>query len=363
MKQTALNPVHSQRAVKMIEFQGWQLPTSFSDPTDEYHAARNAAGLFDVGFLGRIEVTGAGSEALLQPLFTRNIAPLTEGSVKYGLLCSESGRIMDNVMVFKLPPGRSGKRFLINTNAASTDKVLAWFTDHAGKDVQVTDISETFTQLALQGPKADAVLEALAGEQVKKIKQKHAKTITLAGTQVLVSRTGFTGERGYELILPAGQAAVVWNGCLDAGKAFGLLPCGLTCRDMLRLEAGYVMYGSDIDENRTPVESGLMSLVNMKLDFIGKEAIRKRLAEGAKEKLIGFVLQDAGLPKPGAPVFSESREIGVATSAVHSPHRRKDIGFGYVLTRYAQPGQEIEIEVKDKEIAAKIVELPFYKRK
>jgi aminomethyltransferase len=363
MKQTALHPVFKQQAVKMTEFQGWQVPAQFADPADEHHAVRAAAGLFDVGFLGRIEVTGAGAESLLQSIFTRNVTKLTEGSAQYGLFCNETGHILENAIVFKLPPSQPGKRFLVTTNAVCTEKILKWIEKHAGKSVQVTDLSGALAQFALQGPKADAMLETVAGEHFKKIKQKQAKTITLAGIPVTVSRTGLTGERGYELFLPTDHAADLWSAILEAGKSGGMLPCGMTCRDMLRLEAGYVMYGNDIDENRSPIEAGLMTVVDLKKDFIGKEAIMKSKTDPVKETLVGFELLDKGLPKSGAPIFSESSEIGIATSAVHSPHRRRDIGLGYVTKRYAQPGQEIEIEVKDQEIAAKIVALPFYKRK
>ncbi len=363
MKQTALNSVHSKHAAKMIEFQGWQLPAAFSDPTDEYHAVRGAAGLFDVGFLGRIEVTGAGSETLLQTVFTRNVSKLTEGAALYGLLCNESGFILDTVLVFKLPPETPGKRFLITTNAVSTDKVMEWLNKNAVKNAAINDLTGTMAQFALQGPQVDAVIEALSGSHLKKIKQKKIRKITLADIPVTVSRTGFTSERGYELFFPSDKAVVLWDALLTAGKIYGLLPCGMTSRDILRLEAGYAMYGSDIDETRTPVEPGLMSLVDLHATFIGKDAIVKHIGEAARSMLVGFELYDKGIPMSGGTIFSESREIGSTTSGNYSPHRRKDIGLGYVTTRYAQPGQEIEIEVEDKEIAAKIVELPFYRRK
>ncbi|MEK6743774.1 MAG: glycine cleavage system aminomethyltransferase GcvT [Nitrospirota bacterium] len=363
MKQTALNSVHSQAAAKMTEFQGWQLPAHFSDPTDEYHAVRGASGLFDVGFLGRIEVTGAGSEALLQSIFTRNISKMSEGTALYGLLCNESGFILDTVLVFKLTPEGLGKRFLITTNAVSTDMVLAWLKKNAPGNAVISDLTATVSQFALQGPHAESVLEALSGAHFKKIKQKHLKTITLVDVPVMVTRTSFTGERGYELFVPADKAVVLWDALLKAGTSSGLLPCGMTSRDILRLEAGYVQYGIDIDETRTPVESGLMHVVDLHTSFLGKDAIMKRTGEPIPSKLVGFELYDKGIPKLGGTIFSENREIGSTTSGNHSPHIRKDIGLGYVLTRYAQPGQEIEIEVKDKEIAAKIIELPFYKRK
>lgn len=363
MKQTPLNSAHSQAAAKMTEFQGWQLPAHFSDPTDEYHAVRGAAGLFDVGFLGRIEVTGAGAEALLQSLFTRNITKMTEGAALYGLLCSESGFILDAVLVFKLQPEGPGKRFLITTNAVSTDKVLGWFKKNAAKNAVIKDLTGTMAQFALQGPLADAVLEALSGVHVTKIKQKHLKTITLADMPVMVSRTGFTGERGYELFLPTDKSVILWDALLTAGKRCDLLPCGMTSRDIIRLEAGYVQYGIDIDETHTPVEAGLLSIVDLRKSFIGKEAVAKRAGEAIQSMLVGFELYDKEIPRFGDTIFSENREIGSTTSGNHSPHRRRDIGLGYVLTRYAQPGQEIEIEIKDKEIAAKIVGLPFYRRK
>jgi aminomethyltransferase len=363
MKQTALNSVHSQAAVTMVEFQGWRLPSHFSDPADEYHAVRGASGLFDVGFLGRIEVASAGSEALLQSVFTRNVDKMTEGAALYGLLCNESGFILDTVLVFKLQPAGPGNRFLITTNAASTDKVLGWLKENAPKNAVINDLTGTMAQFALQGPQGDAVLEALSSSHLKKIKPKQARMIPLANIPVLVARTGFTGERGYELFFPGDKAIVLWNALLTAGKRRGLLPCGMTSRDILRLEAGYVQYGIDVDETRTPVEPGLMPLVDLTKSFIGKDAIVKHAGEAIQSKLVGFELYDKGIPRAGGTIFSENREIGSSTSGNHSPHRRRDIGLGYVLTRYSQPGQEIEIEVKDKEIAAKIVELPFYKRK
>jgi len=363
MKQTALNPVHSQAAATMVEFQGWRLPAHFSTPADEYHAVRGASGLFDVGFLGRIEVTGAGSEALLQSVFTRNVSKMTEGAALYGLLCNESGFILDTVLVFQLQSDGPGKRFLITTNATSTDKILGWLKKNAAKNAVINDLTGTMAQFALQGPQVDAVLEALSGSHLKKIKQKQVRMISLANIPVMVSRTGFTGERGYELFFPGDKAIVLWHAVLTAGKSRGLLPCGMTSRDILRLEAGYALYGNDIDETRTPVEAGLLSVVDLHKSFIGKDAIVKHAGEAIKSMLVGFELYDKVIPSSGDTIFSENREIGSTTSGNHSPHRRMDIGLGYVLTRYSQPGQEIEIEVKDKEIAAKIVELPFYKRK
>jgi aminomethyltransferase len=347
----------------MTEFQGWNVPLQFSDPADEHHAVRSAAGLFDVGFLGRIEVAGTGAEPMLQALFSRDVERLAEGMAVYGLFCTPSGGVIDTTLLFKLPSGRNRKRFLITTSAFATDRVLAWLEERRGKDVELTDRTAELAQLSVQGPFAGMVLEQLAGARYRKIKPRQVKDIFLRDVPVIVSRTGYTGERGYELFIPAGSASALWDSFLEAGRGYGLLPCGLACRDIARMEAGYVLVGYDVDDTRTPLESGLMKVVDLSKDFVGKEAILQRKTEGAKEKLVGYELFDKGIPKPGGTIFSENREIGTVTSGNHSYQRRRDVGLGYVRIRYAHPGQEIEVEVKDREIAAKIIELPLFRRK
>lgn len=359
MKQTVLHQKHLQLNAKMTEFQGWQVPLQYSDVQDEYHAVRAAAGLFDIGCLGRIEVSGAGAAPLLQKVHTRNTEKMAEGTVHYGLVCNESGFILDDGLLFRL----SGNRYLLTTNAANTEKILHWLKKHASGDVTVTDATQTVAHVALQGPHASRIIEKIAAPNFKKIKPGSVREIVLEGATVIVSRTGYTGEHGYEFFFPADRAEVVWDAIMNAGNNAGILPCGLAARGILRLEMGYLQYGSDIDETRTPLEAGLGSFLDFKKDFIGKEALLRIRDEGVKQKLAGFVLLDTGVPKSGGSIFSENREIGLVTSGVHSPHLRKGIGLGYVVSRYAQAGQEIEIEIKDREIAAKIVDLPFYRKK
>jgi aminomethyltransferase len=363
MKNTVLSAVHLRQAAKMGEFQGWNLPLQFVDLEDEHHAVRAAAGLFDVCFLGRIELSGPGAESFIQNLFTRDITSLADGHAVYGLFLNGNGGILDASLVMRPPQGKNGIRFLITTNAVATDKILSLFRERAGADVQIADRTADLSQIALQGPHADMVLERCAGPRRKKLKQKQIKELDILGVKALVSRTGYTGERGYELIAPADRAVSLWQGMLDAGKDIGLLPCGMTCRDILRLEAGYVQYGTDISETRSPLEARLMLVVDLHKDFLGKEAILTQRSAAGGSRLVGFELFDKGIPKAGAVIFSENREIGTVTSANHSYHRRRDIGLGYIERRYALSGQEIEVELKDREIAAKVVELPFYKRK
>jgi aminomethyltransferase len=359
MKQTVLHQKQLQANAKMTDFQGWQVPLQYSNALDEYYAVRTAAGLFDISYLGRIEVSGPGADGLLQKVHTRNTARMAEGTAHYGLLCNESGFILDDGLLFRL----SGDRYLLTTNAANTGKILHWLGKHASGDVTVTDATQTVAHLALQGPHSFRIFEKLAAPNFKKIKPGSVREIVLEGATVIVSRTGYTGEHGYEFFVPADRAGVVWDAIMNAGNDAGVLPCGFAARDLLRLEMGYPLYGNDIDETRTPLEAGLGSFVDLKKDFIGKEALVKVSTEGVKQKLIGFELTDKSAPKNGGIIFSENREIGVVTSSNQSPHVRKTIGLGYVLSRYAKPGLEIEVEVKDREIASKIVALPFYRKK
>lgn len=359
MKQTVLHQKHLQANAKLTEYQDWQTPLQFSDVLNEYNAVRTAAGLFDVGYLGRIELAGLGAAPLLQKVLTINIASIATGSVHYALVCNESGFILDDVLILHL----AANRYLLTTNAGNIGKILLWLKKHATDDVSITDKTQALAQFALQGPQAFPILEKLAGPHLSKMKQKVMREATIQDTVASISRIGYTGEQAYELFVPAERAGALWDAIIAAGSDLGLLPCGFACRDILRLETGHLLYGSDLDETRTPLEAGLGSFVDFKKEFIGKEALLKLQAEGPKQKLAGFILVDKGVPKSGGSIFSESREIGVVTSGVQSPHRRAGIGLGYVVSRYAQAGQEIEIEVRDKEIAAKIVDLPFYRKK
>jgi aminomethyltransferase len=359
MKQTILHQKHLQANARMTDFQGWQTPLQFSDVLAEYHAVRTAAGLFDIGYLGRIEISGTGAGTLLQKVLTRNTAKMTIGSAHYGLICNESGFVLDDMLILHL----AVNRYLLTTNAGNTNRTLLWLKEHAADDVQITDSSPVSTQFALQGPQSYHILEKLTTPHMKKMNPRAVREVTMGDIVVTISRTGYTGEQGYELFVPVDRAEELWDTVMSAGIERGLLRCGFACRDILRMEMGHLMYGNDLDDTRTPLESGLGSFVDFKKEFIGKESLLKHRAEGPKQKLVGFILVDSGIPKSSGSIFSESREIGVVTSGVQSPHRRTGIGLGYVVTRYAQAGQEIEIEVRDKEIAAKIVDLPFYRKK
>jgi glycine cleavage system T protein (aminomethyltransferase) len=363
MKQTVLHQKQLRLKAKMTDFQGWQVPLQFSSSQDEYHAVRAAAGLFDISFLGRIEVSGPGALPLLQRATTRDLTRLAEGTAHYGLVCNDGGGLLDDVVIFCLPGDGANGRYLITTNAANTAKMLQWLGERATSDMLISDKTDAFAQFSLQGPLSFNILEKLATGRVRKSRPRSVKEITILDAPVLVARTGYTGEHGYEFIFPADRAEPFWDAILAAGSDQGLLACGLACRDILRLEMGYVLYGNDIDEARSPFEAGLDRFIDFNKEFIGKDALLKIRDAGVQRKLTGFVLLDKGMPKNGGSIFSENHEIGVVTSAGQSPKLRTGIGLGYIITRYSQPGQEIEIEVKDREISAKTVALPFYSKK
>ena len=363
MKQMVLREKHLQLKARMSDFQGWQVPLQYSDGQDEYYAVRTAVGLFETSFLGRIEITGPNAEDLLQNVFTRNTGKMSEGSAHYGFICNEDGFILDDAVLFRLANAQKNTRYLLSTNAMNTGKILLWLKRHAPDDVEITDTTHITAHLSLQGPRSPHVLERLIPAPFKKLKPRTAREISLLDRKVLVSRTGYTGEHGYELVIASDRAEALWDAILAAGTELGIKPCGLACRDTVRLEMGYLLYGNDIDETRNPIEAGYGSFVDLKKEFIGKAALLKVKTAGTTQKLAGFALLDKGVPRSGGCIFSENREIGTVTSGAQSPHMRAGIGLGYLLTRYSQPGQEIEIEVRDREIAAKVLELPFYKKK
>ncbi|OGW34796.1 MAG: glycine cleavage system protein T [Nitrospirae bacterium GWD2_57_9] len=363
MKQTVLHHQHLQAKARMTEFQGWHVPQVFTDVQDEYHAVRTTAGLFDVGFLGRIEISGQDSASLLQKLFTRDIGRISERSAHYGMICNESGFVLDDEMLFRLSDGRSSPRFLLSTNAINTAKVLNWLRSFASAGIDISDATTALAQFSLQGPQSPHILEKVLGPGIKKFKPRAVREVDVQGRRLVVCRTGYTGEHGYEFFVSSAEAEQLWKDIMQAGGVYGLMACGLASRDILRLEMGYLLYGNDLDESRTPLEAGLERFVDLKKDFLGRDRLLALKAAGTEQRLAGFMLLEKTAPRPGGSIFSENREIGAVTSGCLSPALRVGIGLGYVVNRYAQPGQEIEVEIRDREYVARIVDLPFYKRK
>ncbi len=362
MNQTPLYEPHRSLGAKMIPFAGWEMPLSYTGVLEEHRAVRTAVGLFDISHMGRIDVTGPSALALLDRVATADIKNMRVGGMQYALACKESGGILDDLMLYRF----SEENYSVCANAANAGKILGWLKKQASgmRGVTVTDRSPELAQLAVQGPRSRELLKPLTRADLDSLKPRQCLETVLAETPMRLSRSGYTGELGYELYLPRERAAHVWEALIKRGKEFGLKPCGLGCRDTLRLEMGYPLYGNDMDEETTPIEASLEFAVDAdKPAFIGREAIVRQKEKGPPRKLVGFLLEQRGVPRHGYKIFSEGKEIGVVSSGNHSPSLNQGIGMGYVAPGFAGVGEEILIEIRENAIPAVLVERPFYKKR
>ena len=357
---TPLNAEHRRLGARMVPFGGWDMPVQYSGIIDEHQAVRTAAGLFDVSHMGEIEVEGPGAEALLQHLTCNDVGKLLPGRAHYTGLLSERGTFLDDILIYK----RGVEKYLLVVNAGNSDKDWAWIEGHARTaGVRAENRSGHWAQIALQGPRAVAILQPLTPADLSPITYYGFIEAPVDGVPMLISRTGYTGEDGFELYCPADAAAKLWRKLLEAGAPHGLKPCGLGARDTLRLEAAMCLYGHDIDETRTPVEADLNWIIKPgKGDFIGRDALVKQQAEGTAEVLVGFTMVDRGIPRQHYPVRKNGEEIGIVTSGTHAPHLGKPLGMAYVAKAHSAIGTEIEIDLRGKPARAVIVAKPFYKR-
>lgn len=359
LRRTPLYDEHARCGARFVDFGGWEMPVQYSGILAEHQAVREAAGLFDVSHMGEVELRGPNAIAAVQELTPNDVGRLTDGSAQYSMLLLPSGGIVDDIMVYRLGP----ERLLICLNAANTEKDLAWIRDHAG-GAEVVDRSAETALLALQGPKATAILARLTKTDVASLPRFACAEIEVAGRQVLAARTGYTGEDGWELFADSGDAATLWNALLDNGAGDGLVPVGLGARDTLRLEACLPLYGNDLDETTTPLEARLGWVVRFdKSSFIGREALVAQRAAGIQRKLCGFTLAERGIARAGQAITVDGSEVGRVTSGSHSPSLGKAIGLGYVPPHCAEAGTELGIDIRGRTVRATVAALPFYRRK
>jgi aminomethyltransferase len=323
----------------------------------EHHAVRRAAGLFDVSHMGELEVRDDHALGLVQHVTTNDASRLAVGQAQYSALCREDGGVLDDCIVY-----RFDDHYMIVVNASNIDKDRAWISGFADRfGARVIDRSADTGLIALQGPAAQRILEKLTAADLDDIAYYHFVEGAVAGVPTVISRTGYTGEDGFELYVPAERAVTVWRQLLDAGRPDGLIPAGLGARDSLRLEMGYALYGNDLDEQHSPIESGLGWITKLdKGDFVGRDAIARRKQEGVRERLVGFILQERGFPRHGYTVRVDGEPIGVVTSGMVSPMLQQGIGMAYVVADAAKPGTRIEIMVRDRALPAEVVRPPFY---
>ncbi len=349
----------------MVEFAGWDMPLSYSGVLDEHRAVRAAAGLFDISHMGRIAVEGDAAEALLQRIVTRNLAKMPDGSARYALVCRESGGVLDDVVVYR----RKAGQFFVVVNASNREKIVRWFQQQAatvdGDAVQVWDLSDAVAMIAVQGPLAFGVLQpmtTLAGHAtLTGMKRWRLTPATVAGVELLLATSGYTGEPGAELFVPAEQAAALWDAILMAGKPHGVKPIGLGARDTLRLEMGYSLYGHEIDESITPLEAGLDWAVDLEAkSFIGRDALQAQRAAGLTRRLAAFALPDRAVPRQGYRLMQDGQPVGVVTSGNMSPMLQRGIGLGFLPPAMGTVGRSIGVEIRDAVHPAAITPLPFY---
>jgi aminomethyltransferase len=359
LKRTALNTAHRAAHAKMVEFGGWEMPIEYRGIVQEHLAVRTQAGLFDVSHMGEIEVRGPQALALLQQVTSNDVSRLQLWQVQYTALMHPRGSAVDDCLVHRL-----GKdHYLVCVNAANTDKDVAWMVQHNTMQAGLRDVSAEYSQLALQGPRAEAILAKVTDADLHGLRYYWCCPATCCGVRGLLSRTGYTGEDGFEFYFPPAESERVWNELLEAGRPLGLIPAGLGARNTLRLEAAYPLYGHELNENTTLLEANLGWIVKFdKGDFLGRAALLEQRAQGTRKNLIGFEMTGPGVAREGYPVWIEDGVAGQVTSGSYAPYFKKNLGLAYVPPRSVRVGQEIQIEIRGRKAPARMVALPFYRR-
>jgi aminomethyltransferase len=366
LRKTALNGIHRQLGAKMVDFGGWDMPVEYSGISAEHMAVRTAVGLFDVSHMGDIQFRGPGSLAAIQALSMNDASKLANGQAQYSAMLYPQGTFVDDVLVHKF----SDNDYLLVINAGTREKDYQWIRSQVGSfaGLHISDYSDHYTQLAIQGPRAAETLAKLTKVDLSKIKNYWFTWGTVCGLHnVLIARTGYTGEDGFEIYVPSDEptSTRVWHEVLEAGKPFGILPCGLGARNTLRLEAAMALYGHEISEEINLLESGLERFSKLgKSDFLGSQALLELQKSGApKRKLVGLEMVDRGIARDGYKVCSlEGEPIGFVTSGSPSPYLKKNIALAYVPVDRITPGTEVAVEIRGNLVKAKVVPLPFYRR-
>ncbi len=362
-KKTHLHQYHAQNG-KLVPFAEFQMPIWYKGIIPEHLAVRNNVGIFDVTHMGRVTITGPDAEAFLNYVTTNDVTTLEPLSAHYSVMCNEEGGIKDDFVLSR----QEKNKFFMVYNAANRTKNYQWLTKQAARfNVKIEDVSDNIAMFAVQGPKAQETLQKIATTDLKETKRFKCAWTKLANLEAFMSRTGYTGEDGFEVFIldtPVSnpeKAVKAWNAILEAGKEFAIEPCGLGARDTLRLEAGMCLYGNDIDENTTPLEARISFVVKLqKENFIGKEALLKQKTEGTKKTRVGLKMLEAGIPRPKHEIFKDEEKIGYVTSGTFSPLLKYGIAMAYVKTEHATEGGTVNIKIRSKQTKAQIVRFPFY---
>jgi glycine cleavage system T protein (aminomethyltransferase) len=362
LKKTPLYNAHVALGARMVPFGGWDMPVEYSGITAEHLAVRTGAGLFDVSHMGEVEIAGKDALTAVQHITSNDASKLQLGQIQYSALTTPEGTFVDDLLVYRFGPSH----YLLVINASNIDKDYAWIAARAKEavpDIATVNSSDRYALIAVQGPRAQEILQTLTAIDLAPIKYYWFAHGEIAGVRGTVSRTGYTGEDGFEVMVPPAMASRVWDALLEAGKPMGLIPCGLGARDTLRLEAAMRLYGNDMDETSTVLEADLGWIVGWnKAEFLGRQPLHHQKAQGVPKKLVGFEVVDRAIARHGHTVWHNGKEVGVVTSGTQTPFLKKAIGMAYVPPALAAPGTEIEIDVRGRRVKAVIVPMPFYKR-
>lgn len=360
MKRTKFYNIHKQLGAKIVEFAGFEMPIQYSSIIAEHKSVRNSVGVFDVSHMGEVFVKGSKALDFVQYLTVNDASKLFPGRVQYSAMCYEDGGIVDDLLVYKI----ADDEFMLVINASNTDKDFEWMQKNNKFGVELFNLSDEYSLLAIQGPNSLKTLQKLTNTKID-LEYYHFAKLNLAGVDMIFSRTGYTGELGYELYFQGDEnvAKQVWDKVFEAGKEFDIKPVGLAARDSLRLEMGYCLYGNDIDQTTNPLEAGLGWITKLsKQNFIGKDALLKIKEKGFTRKLVAITSDEKVFPRHGYKISHNKKEIGVVTSGTLSPILEKPIAMGYVESEYSEIGSEVNFLVREKEIPATVVKLPFVKR-
>lgn len=359
MKSTALTKVHEKLGAKMVPFAGYNMPVQYTGVTEEHNVVRNAVGVFDVSHMGEFILKGEKALDLIQLVTSNDASALTNGKVQYSCLPNDKGGIVDDLLVYRI----DDKTYMLVVNASNIEKDWNWISKNNSFGVEMKNISDQTSLLAVQGPKALATLQKLTDINLTELPYYTFKKGKFNGVDnVIISNTGYTGAGGFEVYFDNEHAEKMWNDIFKAGEEFGIKPIGLAARDTLRLEMGFCLYGNDIDDTTSPIEAGLGWITKFNKKFINSDALQEQKTKGVNKKLVGFEMIDRGIPRHDYEIMdAEGRKIGKVTSGTQAPSLQKAIGMGYVDANLASPGSEIFINIRDKALKAKVVKLPFYK--
>lgn len=360
MKNTALTHIHEGLGAKMVPFAGYNMPVSYEGVNAEHETVRNGVGVFDVSHMGEFLISGENALALIQKVTSNDASTLEIGKAQYSCLPNNVGGIVDDLIVYKI----KDEQYLLVVNASNIDKDWDWISSHNDIGAEMKNLSDNYSLLAIQGPKAVEAMQSLTSVDLSAIKYYHFEVADFAGIEhVIISATGYTGSGGFEIYCKNSEVEQVWNKVFEAGADFGIKPIGLAARDTLRLEMGFCLYGNDINDTTSPIEAGLGWITKFTKEFTNSANLKAQKEAGVARKLIGFELIDRGIPRHDYEIVdAEGNNIGIVTSGTQAPSLGKAIGIGYVKTAFSAADSEIFILIRDKKIAAKVVKMPFYKK-